>query len=349
LKRKFVVCITLCLIFCAAVVFANDKIEKGMTGNPVVEVQQLLIGAGYLSGQADGIFGDSTENAVKVFQQKYRLTADGIVGNDTLWALRHVWDYNNSGSVADSKQSSQLLKEGARGSNVVNVQQLLINAGYLSGTADGIFGDSTESAICAFQRANGLMADGIVGTATLSALQSSSADSTITSDGNVSFKAGDQGDGVSEIQGRLINNGFNPGGIDGVYGGGTVRAISEFQARHNLQVTGMVDDNTKRALYHLSGAPLSYKQKLTMHATAYTVFDTGNSGYTANGNRLQRGLVSVDPNEIPLGTQLYIEGYGYALADDTGSVINGDRIDLAMNTRQEALQFGYRDVVVYIL
>lgn len=333
-----------------AVVFANDKIEKGMTGDSVVEVQQLLIGAGYLSGQADGVFGDSTKDAVKVFQQKYQLNVDGIVGNNTLWALRHVWDYNNSGNLVASNQLSNLLKVGVQGPDVTNVQQLLIDGGYLSGPADGVFGTSTTAAVYAFQRANGLPADGVVGAVTLSALQGSSVGSSISSsDGHVNFKAGDKGDGVSEIQGRLINNGFNPGGIDGVYGGGTVRAISEFQARHNLQVTGMVDDNTKRALYHLSGAPSSYKKKLTMHATAYTAFDTGNSGYTAGGNRLQRGLVSVDPNEIPLGTQLYIEGYGYALADDTGGIINGDRIDLAMNTRQEALQFGYRDVVVYIL
>ena len=86
-----------------------------------------------------------------------------------------------------------------------------------------------------------------------------------------------------------------------------------------------------------------------MEATAYTADDPGNSGYTAGGHRLTRGLVSVDPNVIPLGTRLYIEGYGEAVADDTGGAIVGDRIDLGMDDRSEALNFGRRSVVVHIL
>ena len=69
----------------------------------------------------------------------------------------------------------------------------------------------------------------------------------------------------------------------------------------------------------------------------------------ANGHRLQRGMVAVDPDVIPLGTQLYIEGYGYAVADDTGGAIVGNRIDLAMDSTSEAENFGRRDVVVYVL
>ena len=52
---------------------------------------------------------------------------------------------------------------------------------------------------------------------------------------------------------------------------------------------------------------------------------------------------------IPLGTRLYIEGYGEAIADDTGGAIVGNRIDLGMDSRDEALDFGRQDVVVHIL
>ena len=61
------------------------------------------------------------------------------------------------------------------------------------------------------------------------------------------------------------------------------------------------------------------------------------------------GMVSVDPNVIPLGSQLYIEGYGYAVAADTGGGIVGNRIDLAMDSVSDALNFGRRDVVVHVL
>ncbi|MBP8617589.1 3D domain-containing protein, partial [Veillonella sp.] len=62
-----------------------------------------------------------------------------------------------------------------------------------------------------------------------------------------------------------------------------------------------------------------------------------------------RGLVSVDPDVIPLGTELYIEGYGYAVADDTGGAIRGHKIDLAVDSYDETIQFGRRDVTVYVL
>ena len=75
----------------------------------------------------------------------------------------------------------------------------------------------------------------------------------------------------------------------------------------------------------------------------------GNGKYTATGSRLRKGLVSVDPKLIPLGTRLYIEGYGYAVADDVGGAIKGHRIDLAFDSRAEALQFGRQSVKVYIL
>lgn len=60
-------------------------------------------------------------------------------------------------------------------------------------------------------------------------------------------------------------------------------------------------------------------------------------------------MVAVDPSVIPLGTQLYIEGYGYAVAADTGGAINGNHIDLAMDSVSEALDFGRQQVVVHVL
>ena len=64
---------------------------------------------------------------------------------------------------------------------------------------------------------------------------------------------------------------------------------------------------------------------------------------------MRRGLVATDPRIIPMGTRLYIEGYGYAIADDTGGAIRGHKIDLAVDTLAEAYQIGRRQMTVYIL
>jgi 3D (Asp-Asp-Asp) domain-containing protein len=57
----------------------------------------------------------------------------------------------------------------------------------------------------------------------------------------------------------------------------------------------------------------------------------------------------VDPDIIPLGSRLYIDGYGFARAEDTGGAIKGERIDLFMDSRAEANRFGKRWVTVYVL
>ncbi len=88
---------------------------------------------------------------------------------------------------------------------------------------------------------------------------------------------------------------------------------------------------------------------LTMIATAYCPLEPGLDYGTASGMRAQRGVVAVDPRVIPLGTRLYIDGYGYAIAGDTGSAIKGNRIDLCFDTLEETYAFGWRLVTVRIL
>ncbi|MEN6582461.1 MAG: 3D domain-containing protein [Armatimonadota bacterium] len=72
-------------------------------------------------------------------------------------------------------------------------------------------------------------------------------------------------------------------------------------------------------------------------------------GRTSCGLRAGYGVVAVDPRVIPLGTRLYIEGYGYAVAGDVGRSIKGYRIDLGFNSYREAMRFGRRAVTVHVL
>jgi 3D (Asp-Asp-Asp) domain-containing protein len=88
---------------------------------------------------------------------------------------------------------------------------------------------------------------------------------------------------------------------------------------------------------------------LEMFATAYTADCYGCSGMTKSGVHAGFGVVAVDPSVIPLGTHLYIKGYGPAIAGDTGGAIRGNRIDLGFDSSAAAFEFGARPVHVYIL
>lgn len=94
---------------------------------------------------------------------------------------------------------------------------------------------------------------------------------------------------------------------------------------------------------------LRFKRVMHMEATAYNPTDGAPHGLTATGIPARRGIVAVDPDVIPLGTRVYVPGYGLGLAADTGGAIIGDKIDLCVEGYDEAWDFGRRMVKVYIL
>lgn len=89
--------------------------------------------------------------------------------------------------------------------------------------------------------------------------------------------------------------------------------------------------------------------RLTVTTTAYAPGVDGVGSRTATGQRAGYGIVAVDPSVIPLGTRLYIPGYGYGIAADTGGAIHGNKIDLCFDTRSEAIAWGRRTVTITIL
>lgn len=87
---------------------------------------------------------------------------------------------------------------------------------------------------------------------------------------------------------------------------------------------------------------------LNVIATAYAP-GAGAGFITATGVRAKRGIIAVDPKVIPLGTRLYVPGYGHGVAADTGGAIKGERIDICYDTAQEAINWGRRAVTIYII
>lgn len=93
---------------------------------------------------------------------------------------------------------------------------------------------------------------------------------------------------------------------------------------------------------------------LNVKATAYWAVNGVNSTYTASGRKAVRNpngysTIAVDPNVIPMGTKLYVEGYGYAIAADRGSNVLGKFIDVYFNTLDEARDWGVKYIKVQIL
>lgn len=131
---------------------------------------------------------------------------------------------------------------------------------------------------------------------------------------------------------------------------GSSNSSNSLTATNSTTTTSTTTTTTTSSTTTTTSTTTGYLKELTMTATAYTA--TGNRTATGvwpvrNANGVS--TVAVDPNVIPLGTKLYIEGYGYAIAADTGGAIKGNKIDLYMNSNAQCINYGRRTVKVYIV
>lgn len=94
---------------------------------------------------------------------------------------------------------------------------------------------------------------------------------------------------------------------------------------------------------------MSFSRAINARVTAYTPSDPGCTGITASGTKAGYGTIAVDPNVIPLGSTVYVPGYGVAVAEDTGGAIIGHRVDVCYESTEDALEWGVQNLSVYIL
>ena len=217
------------------------RLEKGSTGSDVKDLQTKLKKLGYYDAYVDGDYGDTTVAAVKAFQKKYNLTADGIAGKETLKKLDSVYENANSAKDDDS------LRMGDSGSAVKDLQTKLKKLGYYSGTVDSTFGSGTYAAVRAFQKKYNLTADGVAGSETLKKLDSAykNADSDKDDD---SLRMGDSGSAVKDLQTKLKKLGYYSGTVDSTFGSGTYAAVRAFQKKYNLTADGVAGSETLKKL-----------------------------------------------------------------------------------------------------
>ncbi|SDI53474.1 3D (Asp-Asp-Asp) domain-containing protein [Natribacillus halophilus] len=224
---------------------------------------------------------------------------------------------------ASFTESYQMMS-GDVSDDVNELQVTLKELGYFNGSTGHTFGPRTLSAVQDFQLDNGISSPagnfyGVAGPATQEALDNIVAsESTGSSDGNnETAEEGTEEEAATEEQGTEEQSGAEEGT-------GSEGSTSEAEG-----------------------------DSFTMEATAYTADCDGCSGVTATGKDLNNdrnaNVVAVDPNVIPLGSTVHVEGYGEAVAADTGGAINGEKIDLHVPTQDEAMNFGRQDVEVTVL
>lgn len=168
----------------------------------------------------------------------------------------------------------------------------------------------------------------------------------------------EQTDSLTKGTTKVVQEGSN--GVSKItevtkYVNGEVADVSVTEEVISEPVDEIILEGTKEVPTVPGTATVEYSKVLTMNATAYCPCSiccgSYANGYTANGMKAGYGVAAVDTRVIPLGTKLYVEGYGYCIAADTGGAIKGNRIDLCYGSHSAALNsgFGHKNVKVYVL
>ncbi|MCC5659672.1 peptidoglycan-binding protein [Nostoc sp. XA010] len=210
-------------------------LSQGKTGAAVTRLQQRLRQLGYLNTNPTGNFGPMTRDAVTRFQRNYRISANGIVNQQTWNAL-----LGSSATPGRAKLSTQQVKE---------LQVRLRQLGYFNTAATGNIGPITREAVTRFQRNYRLPVDGIANAQVLEAVRRASTGGYTTQQPGRSYlTVGDQGDNVRLVQERLSQLGFPNTNPDGVFNDYTRESVIAFQQSSRLNPTGNVDWQTWQAL-----------------------------------------------------------------------------------------------------
>ncbi|MBR5289173.1 MAG: peptidoglycan-binding protein [Clostridia bacterium] len=298
-------------------------LKKGSSGVEVRKLQARLAELGYYAGGADGLYGETTVTAVKAFQRNNGLSGDGQAGEQTQKKLYSASANYASNPVATADPgASRSLELGMTGNDVYALQQRLIELRYLTGVADGVFGEETQIALTAFQKNNGLTADGKAGATTLRKLAGSAKAATKTTptpapSGVVTLREGDTGENVYILQAQLFELGYYTGRIDGRYTEETTVAVTRFQLANGLTADGIAGKGTQSKLS--SGTAIPAGEDGTIEEVPTETLST-----------LRRG----DENKQVLVLQQYLLDLGYLSSQPDGQF--GSGTERAVKLFQEA-------------
>ena len=281
----------------ATVAIPEQSLRSGDSGDDVKTVQKRLKELGYYKSNIDGKMGRMTVNALKAFQKDNKLEDDGVAGKATYALLfsDSVLPKGTTPTPAPAQQQAQQSGESAKtswptlrkndsGNEVAQLQEALIELGYLSGKADGNYGAKTVEAVKAFQKANGLTSDGTAGEKTQKVLyggnakkatgKAAAAATATPAPSNGTLRVGSTGTDVKSLQQKLIELGFLSGGADGIYGVKTAAAVRAYQKANKLSADGVAGQKTLSSLGSASAAKNNTSSSNTTTASTTTQTST---------------------------------------------------------------------------
>lgn len=219
----------------------HRELENGTSGKDVKRLQTRLKNLGYLTETPDGLYGSSTDTAVRAFQRRNGVQETGKANAETQRILF---------SVNAQAPAHAALQAGMKGDAVTELQEALWINGFSTFKADGTYGEGTKAAVESCQHyLNETTNAGFVENGVADSLLLEQLLDTQLPVGGVSVGKGSKGTVVKRLQRRLIGLGYMQGTADGNFGDGTASAISYFQRQHRLAETGTADVSTMAVLY----------------------------------------------------------------------------------------------------
>jgi peptidoglycan hydrolase-like protein with peptidoglycan-binding domain len=299
-------------------------IREGSIGDAVEKMQERLSELRYYTGSVSGVCSKDTVLAVTAFQEKNGLEADGLAGSVTLSKM-YSDDALPKGAISVTPTPTAAspvatppgvtVRQGDENAAAKAVQKRLKELGYLSGTADGKFGNASVSALIAFQRRHGLTQDGVAGTATQNLLFSSAAlpaagevtpiptSTPLTEENVIVIRRGTRGVQVLNLQKRLTELGYYKAKMDSDYEAADIAAVKAFQKNNGMKADGIAGYETQKVLYSSHAVP----------GSAFTPSPTPAPTPTPDLSTLRQGSTG---NEVKaLQQRLYQLGYLSGQAD----------------------------------
>ena len=272
--------------------WGGSTLRQGSTGSAVEQLQFWLntlaqYDAGIPSTAVDGVFGSRTAAAVRAFQRREGLTADGVVGRATWTTLYDEFRSIQSDNGTPNAYPGSPLRQGSRGQSVRLVQFWLkiartVYASLRSVAVDGVFGAATTAAVKRFQSYFGLTSDGVVGRTTwqkLYEVYNDIANKLLSANLRPGeypglLRRGSTGTAVRELQFYLyLMSAYEPSipavSIDGSFGAATEAAVQAYQRFAGLTVDGVVGRTTWSSLYGKASALRSSGPVVTLKRLPY--------------------------------------------------------------------------------
>ena len=319
-------------------------LQFGDSGTFVTALQEALTELRYYKSTVDGKYGSGTKAAVLSFEDKNKLTEDGIADPELLYLLFEGTPRNYGGYKKTVKTVPPIygltLEYGDKGEPVKQLQTRLQELGYYTGEISGTFNSATRTALKAFQKKMGISNDGVATTDVQTILYSASAISSgidvtptpvvtaTVAPPEETVRMDDDGEDVERVQTRLQYLGYYEGKIDGKFGDDTYQAVIAFQTKAGLTADGICGSATISALFSTSAAYYDTEPTTTSTTQIVITEDTV--------TKIQTGSIGVAV--LNLQKRLYELGYyiprldGVYLETDINAVksfqeVNGLTVD----------------------